>query len=113
MLSKSDLMWIIGFYEGEGTAFCVRLKAHGYKTWKLYAGVTQKEKPILTWIQKKLGFGRIESISHGRFTWHRLDFQSAQARRFLKLVIPYLKSGKKRLQAKRALKKDHRYVKPR
>lgn len=118
-MTKSELMWIVGFYEGEGTTFCVQYdkrsaKGYRYFPYRLTVSIVQKDRTPLLWLQKKIGYGKLYRGINRKTgcKWSTWTVWCRQAREFLKLIYPHVKSVYKKNQIKNALKKDRRYVRP-
>lgn len=113
-MTKAELHWIVGFYEGEGTAGCWKTGGK-YNYRRLLVSIAQKEKYILEWIKKTVGYGCIATetnagINHG--TIHSWRCGDRKARVFLQLIIPHLRSRYKTKQATDALKLDAKCINP-
>lgn len=101
-MTDSDLLWIVGFFEGEGSCGCYTRKEvaksgklYIYKNGTLIVSICQKRKDILKWILKEVGYGSLfysanpDSFGHSVWTWRAA---SLQAEKFLLMIQPYLKS---------------------
>lgn len=112
---KSELYWLAGFYEGEGS--CGRYTKTSYsKTGKKYvyprgviqATIAQKDKDIIKWIHKKLGYGHVEyrqnrKSSFGKSLWCWKSSHRG-AIKFLTMIYPYLRINRRKQQVREALK---------
>ncbi len=124
-MKTTDLNWIAGFYEGEGSAGFYRINRNRnnklHKSFRLMVGISQIEKSILVWIKDTLNMGSIGTWKNNKrntYGWkckpiYRYCLANNMARRFLKLIIPYMKARHKIKQAKEALRKDTKYIKGR
>lgn len=112
-MKKTDIAWIAGFFEGEGYAGCYHNRRRTLKNYYvLRASIAQREKKPLEFIKKLLGYGslfRRRSGYKNSWCWY-YDVANLRARKFLKLISPYLKSDYKRGQVKNALRKDKQFV---
>lgn len=108
-MTTEDLMWIVGFYEGEGSCGFYPT-GRGY--YKLLVRITQLEPDVLLYIQETLGCGRVRERANGTTKAgiaKRVNFwicESRVARIFLNLILPHVKSPYKRRQIETALLKD-------
>lgn len=121
-MTKLELTWIAGFYEGEGSAGFYRINRNRghklYKSYRLMVGISQIEKSILTWIKNTVEMGSIgtwKNNKRNQYGWkckpiYRFCLANDMARRFLKLILPYMKAKHKIKQAKEALAKDKKYI---
>jgi len=115
VVDSNFLHWLAGFFEGEGSCGCYlsqKNKKGKYKTYKLQASISQKDRRILDDIKEKIGCGWISKneYSYGK-VWHwRCD--SANGRHFLNLILPYMRTPHKKKQVLSALEKDAKKVSP-
>jgi hypothetical protein len=113
-MTNNDLLWLVGFYEGEGSCGCYR-KTCTSKTGKLYiypngylsVTISQKDKQSVHWIQKQLGYGSIrmrpqQSSSLGGSIWI-WNANHRDAVKFLTMIKPYLKLNRRKVQLIKAL----------
>jgi hypothetical protein len=108
-MNKEDLLWIVGFYEGEGSCGFYPT-GRGY--YKLLVRITQLEPDVLVYIQKTLGYGRVREHPNGvtkAGEAKRVSIwicESKVARTFLTQILPFVKSPYKRRQIEKALASD-------
>ena len=107
-------MWIVGFFEGEGSTGCYDIKVKKWR-WKILTTcIAQKELYILKWIRKVLGFGYINrqnNIGFNKTYIYKWQVSSPGSIVFLGLILPHLKSHKKIYQVNKALKQYYRFYK--
>ena len=115
-MTHSELIWLVGFYEGEGSCGCYRKTSYSkagekyvYPHGSLTVTIAQKDRQIIDWIQKKLGYGSVrirpqKSTSLGGSVWIWNACHS-DAYRFLRLIRPYLKINRRKVQLAKALKR--------
>lgn len=112
-LSVTDIAWLAGFYEGEGT--CCMSTQKGYPILKV--SLSQVDPTPLNWIKYKYGGYIYKKInrksSFGKKPIHIYSVVSKKARMFLGMVLPYMKSKYKITQATHALNLDAKLVNPR
>lgn len=101
--------YLAGFFDGEGYAGCYKLARRNSFYWKLHAKIAQDEFYILNHIKRALGYGNITRNKDG---YYHYCVNSAQARRFLRTLLPFLRSKDKIAQVKNALALDRKYVTP-
>jgi len=121
-LSKFDLGWLIGVWEGEGSCGCYKMKyqnrgIHWGTRYILAAEISQKEKSFIENVTKMIGFGRVEVVKYNKgfnekepikmFKWKS---NARAARMFLNTILPFVKSKRRVKQIKKALNLDKRYV---
>ncbi len=124
-MKVTDLAWIAGFWEGEGSInfYCVnrtRTKKM-YNSNRLYATITQDNRAILEWIVKVTGVGSISKQRnnlHNPYGWkakliYRYNVANKAARELFAKLLPYIRSPHKRKQAVKALKLDKERIKGR
>jgi hypothetical protein len=118
-VKKITWEWLSGFFEGEGyagfkqcsTFMYYRKRKDGsrtikpYKQYRLDVSIAQKNLNILKKIKRFIGYGYINDIC-----W---ECNSATARKFLKKILPYLRTIHKREQITKVLKQDKKLIKPR
>lgn len=113
-INKDFLIWLVGFFEGEGSCGCYLSEKNkhgkGFTQYKLQATISQKEREILDHIKEVLQCGSvaINKGSYGLMYHWRVD--SLQARLFLNMIFPFLKTNHKKKQVFLALSKDHNLV---
>lgn len=99
MIDKNYLIWLAGFYEGEGSCgFYVR-KSDGAKA--LRASVWQKESQILDEIKFRFGYGNV-SLNRGYDKYggcYKYEVNCSNAQDFLEKLLPYMRSDRKINQA--------------
>lgn len=107
-MTITDLAWIAGFFEGEGSVGCYRryerTNTGKTRSFSFNVCIAQKDRAILEWIKTFFGGTisyRVRTASFGLHIW-RLDLRSSYAIRFLELVTPFLKTRRKIAQVKRA-----------
>lgn len=121
-MTKLELAWITGFYEGEGTCNCPKRPHHTkYKNsvyvnyyWNLQVSIVQKSRSPLLFIRNILGYGTLHRYyrkQRDEYYWYWLT-GSKNAREFLHTIRPYMKSSYKIKQVDRALKIDEKHVNP-
>jgi hypothetical protein len=104
-------IWVTGFYEGEGSCGCYYDKRK--RNWKLHTSIAQKDRRVLWLIKRTLKRG---SITKAKGSWgnvYQWRMTSAEARWFLKAILPLMHAPKKIEQTRKALKTDKKYVGPR
>jgi len=89
VITKLELSYIAGFIDADG---CIAL----YKNKDAYRPsleIAQVGKPILEWIQSKIGCGKIYKIKRGvnNRQAHSLSVFPTELKEFLPAIIPYLK----------------------
>lgn len=104
MRKETDLAYIAGFLDGEGSISITRNSKNGQLLLRVCIVQTQKE--VLEWIQAVMGVGgtlykRSRNGSLGNKPCYVVCWAAANAARVLEFVEPYLKV--KRLQAETAL----------
>lgn len=107
-MTKLELVYITAFYEGEGCCAFYRYHSNRFDNGHLTVRISQNEKSILTWIKKKINMGSICYVKSANCYY--LHLGSAQSRRFLKLIQPYMRVKKKIKQLKLALSRDKKYI---
>lgn len=120
-MTKADIGWLAGFWEGEGFAGCYRNRRKDSRNkniiryfYVLKVAICQRQKEPLVHCKKLLGYG---SFFRGRggyknsFLWTWSAGQKG-ARKFLKLIRPYVINPYKQNQIDKALRKDKKYVTP-
>lgn len=110
---QSQLAWITGFYEGEGSTGCWG-QTHS-KWYTLCLTIAQRDKSPLTYIKNVLHFGSINRVPANGNTRRSYRFRCAarKAEWLLKAMLPFMKSEYKIKQAKQALNKYSRVISPR
>jgi len=97
-MTELEKAWLAGFFDGDGNIHIYRRKRknkEGYSvTCHLKIVIGQKDKKILEYIHKLVGYGIFYQLGSG--FWH-LEFSFKRAERFLREILPYLKV--KRLEA--------------
>jgi len=97
------LLWIVGFYEGEG---CASADGHG----NLSITIVQTDCALLHRIQAYLGFGVVypRTVPKKRYKkqWI-LRFWKPAGQRFARLILPHMQSMPKKRQLQRAVQKYH------
>lgn len=91
-MDKSDLSYIAGFFDGEGSInMTVRRRKNFAPEYTLSVAIGQNDGATLDWIKENLG-GRIYRIKRDNsFFWTATN---RQAENFLKVIIPYLRYKK-------------------
>lgn len=110
-MTKSFLNWLGGFFDGEGSAGCYHFKGAGVPFTQLKITLRQKDEKILNLVKETLGYGSVchDYKKKGMYGWY---CSSANGRKFLKLILPYLRTDHKRSQVKEALRKDKQLITP-
>jgi intein/homing endonuclease len=96
---KTDIAYIAGFWEGEGSA---GIYHHGEGKYRLNVCITNTNKPVLEWIKNKVGHGWIFKRRQSNANWKiRYDWLLGdyKAYYFLKSIQPFLKFRKKEVDA--------------
>lgn len=111
----TDMGWLAGFYEGEGSCGCYR-KTNYSKTGKKYVypngalrvTISQKDETIIRWIQETVGYGSISRRLHNPssfggplWNWYAT---ANEALKFLMMIRPFLKIERRRVQLDTAVK---------
>ena|SRR3989344_4695685 len=104
--SEVERAYIAGFLDADGAIMAIierhKEKRFGFRI-RVMIKITQRDRSILDWMQKKLGVGRVRANRLGdsrqTFDLHVLDQQ--HARGLLKMLMPYVRAKKK--QARMAL----------
>lgn len=106
-MTKANLQWLAGFWEGEGSAGSYWYKSH-YKTktyahFYLQASLAQNDRQILKWVQKSFGghLYKNDSIS----SCYRLVWNGKPAKEFLSAILPFIKMKRRLQQIKAAIAK--------
>lgn len=103
-LSRCDLAYIAGFWDGEGSIGAHRAHLEKRRT-TIKVSVTNTRKEVILWIRRKLGMGRLRTYV-GKKVNHkqafRLDMKSTDAVRVCEILLPYLRLKKQ--QAKLVIK---------
>lgn len=119
-MTKTELAYLAGFWEGEGSCGCynrraiVNGKPYSYKNRTLAADMSQKYKNVLVWTRSKLGYGWIykavkcKKFGTPIFTW-RCTQQNAYS--FLTSILPFMHSPYRRKQIATSLRKWSQYAK--
>ena len=100
-----DIIWIAGFYEGEGSAGCYENRPN---QWTLHVSLTQKERQVLDWVREQYGFG---SIYCNRQRCHHWQCYYEDAKIFLLSILPYMKVERKIQQVELALSLADKHIK--
>jgi len=110
--NKRFLIWLTGFYEGEGSTFIY----NGYRPY-VKCGLGQNNKAIMYKIKKQLSLSGVKTPIYK----HRLKYNNkmfylmqpfgTQAKKFLKLIKPYLQCSHKIKQINKVLKVESNYIK--
>lgn len=98
--SKLFLVWLTGFYEGEGS-----LAVNKFGTTAMY--LYQKELQVLKLIQRKVG-GKLTNPVTDKKTGRRvgrLRFSHSDSIKLIRLLLPFMKSNHRTIQAKTVLRK--------
>jgi flagellar assembly factor FliW len=118
-VTKLELSWLVGFYEGEGSCGCYKFshkrKNKVYRYYNLSASIAQKEKQVIKLIRRLLGFGRINQLhlsGINKITMWRWKVNNKEARKFLNLIRPHMKHPGKIRQLKNAVSLDLKNVNP-
>jgi len=102
-LSKEDITWAAGFFEGEGS--CGKYFGESYPNGILTAKIAQVNEEPLSKLHKLFGGNKYHWVrrkdKRGYFQW---QINSAQAFQFMNTILPYL-SAKRQDQFVQALKK--------
>lgn len=124
-ISPTDLAWIAGFWEGEGTVgfYNVKRTRKGkvYRSNRLYGTITQINREILVWIRKTMKLGNIGTQINNKknsYGWtcrriYRYAIANNMARTFFQRIKPYVRSPHKKKQLLKALKADRKGIKGR
>lgn len=103
MLSNTEASYIAGLFDGDG---CVGIGVNNNKgynaTHYLYITITNTNKLILEWLNKKFGGHATYHKNYKKHQWYVWRLKPTDSAKFLKLVYPYLRIKKER--AKLALK---------
>lgn len=103
-ISKIDMAWVAGFYEGEGCAGFFKI----HNTRALRVNIAQKDKTPLEKIRRLFGFGAIHR--HSTSNVYYLYFSATSSRIFLNSIKSYIVSKYKIKQLNRALKLDKKHI---
>lgn len=120
-MNKITLSYIAGFYEGEGGCYVfTKVNHYNGKRYEYPFGgftvqISQKYRPIISWIEKTVGFGSVRMRpAGGRFgstgIWY-WTCSSRQGTQFLKTILPYMRCPHKIKQARRAIYLYENYTK--
>lgn len=96
MYSREDLIYLAGFFDGEGSVYISKTK----KSFKPTCSIGNTNKEVIFWIRETIGYGLVrerKKSGNRKVAW---DFTLTNLRdniRFLSLIYPYLKI--KRTQA--------------
>jgi len=93
-MGLEDLIYIAGFFDGEGCVVISHSKRRGKWYHRLRVQVSQKEKEILKFIQRKFGGYLYNNNANGHYLWH-WGIGDIKAYNFLKQIYPYLKGKRK------------------
>lgn len=91
---NTDLAYIAGFFDGEGSATIRMVKGSNDKRYpRLEARLTQNDREVLDWIQEYFGLGKVYVKKDERTvnTGHSLQMYYKSARIFLTAIEPYLR----------------------
>ena len=124
MLSATDIAYIAGFFDGEGSVsfgwYSAGRKGSSVRKYgRLTATIAQTNEEVLSWIVEATGCGNVYIQNNARDQatnpirkkcW-QIRMHAGQARQFLKLVRPFLRVKGDVVDEKIAL--DARHVKPR
>lgn len=105
-----DWHWLAGIFEGEGYAGVCNPKnttKPGNRRTVLRVAISQRETSMLLEVDRIAGCGRIHPANRADggelFMWH---CSCANARKFLTMLLPFIRSSHKREQVKVALAAD-------
>lgn len=96
-MSPTDLAYIAGFFDGEGSCGLALGKYNtrtGIQSYQPNATITNTDKEILLFIQKALGLGFMDSGTQQKQHWkmsHKLWLPQHHLVKFLTLILPYLR----------------------
>lgn len=117
-MKKLNFDWIVGFFEGEGSAgfYYSNRKSWNKKRYLrgyLSATISQADERIIRRIQKFFGYGYISHTQPRKQTkkhmWHWQAHYN-KAEKFLSRILPYLQIGKRKKQVQTALKAHKTYA---
>jgi hypothetical protein len=105
--SKVDWPWIAGFWEGEGSCGFYSSYSRGYKVGHLTAHIAQKDMTPLVYIQKAVSAGSVKRYQNKTGRWYYLwQLTARKAESFLRCLLPYIKTRRRRTQIINALEQD-------
>lgn len=102
-MTKEDLVWLTGFYEGEGTCGFYQARKptkRGYFPKKLGLSIGQNEREVLEKVRDLVGYGYVSTRQTGH---HVYSCSGTKAHDLLQLLLPLMKSNYKRGQAEKAV----------
>lgn len=99
-MTKKQLAWIVGFYEGEGSCWNANHHSDGYHYKRVAVDIGQKDRTPLDFILKCVKHGSIFRSKLGHHSWRLVG---KRAEKFLRLLLPHMKSQYKIQQARRVL----------
>jgi hypothetical protein len=105
-MENDHIVYIAGFFDGEGSVTLTRPRAskNGKRYLKLRVRIAQKSRSVLYWIRRTLGMGCVvvDRDRRSKKGCSHYCLADRQAERFLDLMLPYLRV--KKAGAKRALR---------
>ena len=122
-LRSEELIWLAGFWEGDGSCGCYDKKGHNisrrtgqkktywYKVFRMT--VSQKQPYIAWWLRRKAGGGTIVKQGGRQKYGDKVTdwrFEGQPACKLLKRMVKYMKTQHKRTQAMEAIKSYENYA---
>ena len=112
-MEELEVAYIAGIFDGEGSVdYAQRMEKKkktrptAYLTWRIRCEVSMTNKDVMEWIHKKVGVGSLNlniknkspsSKPHWKDQW-RWRCTHRDALKFAKMIIPYAKVKKEKLQ---------------
>ena len=112
-MEELEVAYIAGIFDGEGSVdYAQRMekkkktRPKAYLTWRIRCEVSMTNKDVMEWIHKKVGVGCLNlniknkspsSKPHWKDQW-RWRCTHRDALKFAKMIIPYAKVKKEKLQ---------------
>ena len=102
-MRTSDILYLAGFFDGEGYVSVSVLKhkwSQGFYV-DLRAGIGNTNRDVLVWIQRVTKLGKVwkhQKKGNRRLQHHWVTSNLQDTRKFLKLILPYLKVKKKTVE---------------
>lgn len=105
-MTREDLAWLTGFYEGEGTCGFYTAKTptkRGYFTKKLTMAIGQNERAVLEKVRDLVGYGYVWTRKGGVHSCYGVE--GTKAFLLLSTMLPLMKSNYKREQVESAIRR--------
>ena len=111
---KPDWRWIAGFWEGDGSAGCYFYKRRHWIWHRSIVQLVQKDKEPLKIIKQMVGYGSLRLYKGSGFSktnkYWKYSICSLQALKFIKNILPFVKSKRRITQLQKTLQDDSKFV---